>query len=381
MKCKRTILIILFTSMVGFFIFLKKADIINSYFSVAKLQFLIKGLNDNYLYEIDEEAGEEGIYSGYVAALENSGTCYLNGEELKVAQIEMQGDTFSTGLSLMWSADQNYLIVIGVEENSPASREGIEVGDCIVKVDEIQAIAANSQEIVQLLFSVKKEAHLYELARGDKSFEVTLMPERIDLKEFSTEVIDDVIYMKLNTIKAGTSQNIKEALDKIDGTNYKGMILDTRDLSTQNIDEVYQISDLFLEDEIAFKIESKKKGLVTYHTNEGAYKTSLVVLCNQGTSAGAEALVMALKEHAKILGSSTEGNPYIKQIVAFKDGTGISVACGEISNRYGEKLSKEGVMPDIKLYISEEEKQSLLERGYITKEQDSYLQAALAQFK
>lgn len=381
MKYKRILLMILFTSMLVFFIFLKRTEIMNSYFSVAKLQFLIKDLNDNYLYDIDEEAGEEGIYSGYVSALENSGTYYLNKEELRVAQIEMEGDTFSTGLRLMWSVDQNYLIVIGVEENSPASKAGIKVGDCIVKVNEIQALAANSREITQLLFSVKSEANLYELARGDKSFEVTLKPERIDLKEFSTEIIENVIYIKLNTVKVGTSQNIKEALDKMDITKHKGIILDIRDLSTHNIDEVYQISDLFLEDEIAFKIESKKKGIVTYSAKEGAYKTPLVVLCDKGTSAGAEALVLALKEHAKVLGSSTEGNAYIKQIITFKDGTGMSVAYGKISNRYGERLSKEGIVPDDKLYISEEERQILLERGYITHEEDSYLQSALAEFK
>ena len=381
MKYKRILLMVIFVSMLGFFIFLRQTDIMNSYFSVGKLQFLIKTLKDNYLYDIDEQAGEEGIYSGYVSALENSGTYYLNKEELKVAQIEMEGDTFSTGLHLVWSADQNYLIVTGVEENSPASKAGIKVGDCIVKVNEIQALAANSGEIVQLLFSVKPEAHLYELARGDKSFKVTLTPEKIDVKDLSIELMENVIYIKLNTVKPGTSQNIKDALDKMDTTKHKGIILDVRDLSTQNIEEVYQISDLFLEDNVAFKIESKEKGLVTYSTNKGAYKTPLVVLCDKGTSAGAEALVLALKEHAKVLGSSTEGNPYINEIITFKDGTGISVAYGIVSNRYGERLSKEGIEPDDKLYISKEEKQMLLEKGYMTHEEDSYLQAALAQFK
>ena len=46
-----------------------------------------------------------------------------------------------------------------------------------------------------------------------------------------------------------------------------------------------------------------------------------------------------------------------------------------------QKLQKEGIEPDDKLYISKEEKQMLLEKGYMTHEEDSYLQAALAQFK
>ena len=57
-----------------------KRERLNGYFSAVKLQFLINYMKDNYLYDIDESKGLEGIYSGYVDALGNNGTYYLDKE-------------------------------------------------------------------------------------------------------------------------------------------------------------------------------------------------------------------------------------------------------------------------------------------------------------
>lgn len=381
MKDRRILSGILIGILIAFVVFIKKSEYINSYFSMGKLQFLINDLNEEYLYDIDEKSGEEGIYSGYLAAVENSSTYYLNKDQLEVAKIEEKGDAFSTGLGLMWSADQNYLIVSSVEKNSPADKKGIQPGDCIVKINDIPAIAANSDEIVQLIFSDKSEMNHYELVRNKENLKVDLASEEISLEEFSTEILmNEIIYIHLHAIKKDSNLRLKETLDKMDVNQYKGIILDLRNLKTNNAEEIYKISDLFLDEEVAFKVINKKEEITTYNTKQGSIGIPIVVLTNGGTSSGAEALVLALKEHAQIIGASTAGNPYFSKLVTFKDETGMSVASGIICNRYGEKLSKEGIEPDIKLYLTEEEKRIILERGYTTHEEDSYLQAALKSF-
>lgn len=381
MKDRRILSGILIGILIAFVVFIKKSEYINSYFSMGKLQFLINDLNEEYLYDIDEKSGEEGIYSGYLAAVGNSSTYYLSKEQLEVAKIEEKGDTFSTGLELMWSADQNYLIVSSVEKNSPADQKGIQPGDCIVKINDIPAIAANSNEIVQLIFSEKSETNHYELVREKENLKVDLASEEISLEEFSTEILmNEIIYIRLHAIKKDSHLRLNEALDKMDVNQYKGIILDLRNLKTNNAEEIYKISDLFLDEEVAFKVINKKEEITTYHTKQGSIQIPIAVLVNGGTSSGAEALVLALKEHAQIIGASTAGKPYFSKLVTFKDETGMSVASEIICNRYGEKLSKEGVEPDIKLYLTEEEKRIILERGYTTHEEDSYLQAALKSF-
>ena len=358
-----------------------KRERLNGYFSAVKLQFLINYMKDNYLYDIDETKGLEGIYSGYVDALGNNGTYYLDKEELKNAKLREQGDYFGIGLNMMWSLDEHYLIVSHVDSGSPAEKAGIKVGDCITQVGDIKVTSSNESKIKMLIYSNSKAGIKYEVKRGDKVFNVSLAPEKVIVNDLEYEMMDDIFYMKLVAIKDGTSKKMKNILKENELEKSNGIILDLRGLSTDNVKEIKEISDLFLDKEVAFKIQSKKDGVVAYETEDGACHMPLVLITNAETSGGAEALVLALKGRAKIVGSTTNGNPYIKKIISFEDGTGMSVASAMISDRYGKTLSKEGIEPDKRLYIGEKEKVAMLENGEITKEQDSYLQGALALFQ
>ena len=67
--------------------------------------------------------------------------------------------------------------------------------------------------------------------------------------------------------------------------------------------------------------------------------------------------------------------------MAFEDGTGMSVASGKICDRYGKQLLEEGVVPDIRLYLDEEDQINRFVNGYLTRQEDSYLEAVLEKFQ
>lgn len=381
MKHKRIWIGFVIVVVIGIIVFFSKQELLNGYFSTVKLQFLVNYLEDNYLYDVDEDTGVEGIYSGYMNALNNSATYYLDKNALKSAKISEKGNYFGVGLTLMWSNDERYLIVVGVEAGSPADQAGIKNGDCIMEVGDVKTSSSNSNEIVKLIYSEPSNNVAYKVRRGEENFTVYLTPEEIILNDFKAQTIEDVLYVKVRTIKAGTSQKLESLLSQTDFTNCKGLILDLRSLATNNIEEVRKISDLFLDEGVAFKVQTKKSGVVAYNTEDGAFDVPVVLITNAETIGGAEALVLALQERATIVGSNTGGNPYTKRIVTFDDGTGVSVAEGIISNRYGEQLSSDGVEPNDRLYIDEEEKVAMLEKGQVLQEEDSYLQSALSKFQ
>ena len=189
-----------------------------------------------------------------------------------------------------------------------------------------------------------------------------------------------ILYVDFETIKEGTSYKLEQILDAYH-SQIKGLILDIRDLDTDHIEEIRRISDLFLDKEIAFKVQSKKEGMVSFETEDGSYDMKIVLITNKHTKGGAEALVLALQERAIQLGGNTGGDAYIKKLITFEDETGMWVAAGTINNRYGEELSKAGIEPDVRLYITEEEKLLMLEQGHISEEDDIYFQQALKQFQ
>jgi len=362
-------------------IFIGKREVINAYFSTVKLQFLTNYASKYYLYDFEEQTGLEGIYSGYLEGLDNSVTYYLNQEDLKAAKAQMKGNYYGTGLKLRWNLDGHSMMVIDVIKDSPAEREGIQVGSYITKVDGIKILPSNEEVIIEKAVSNANEPIQFTIENGDGITEVHLIPEEVNLEDITIELIDHVMYIKLNTIKEGTSLRLKEMMDRVATHLYEGILLDVRGLATDNLEEVCQISDLFLESGIAFKEKGKEDQITTFATEDGAYDTRMAILMNRTTMGGAEALVLALKDHATLYGSDTGGLLYIKKIVDFEDGTGMSVAGGKICDRYGKELPKEGITPDVRLYLDEEEQMNKLINGYISGAEDSQLEAVLEKFQ
>lgn len=365
---------------IGLIVFFKEKEILNGYFSAVKLQVLMKCINENYIHTVNESEMNDGIYYGYVDALDNKDTYYLGKDELKNAQIEARGNLFGIGLVVQWSLDEQYLLVGEVEPNSPAEREGIQVGDCITKLNGTQVVSFSNTELAKLIYSMSSEPIVCEVKRASEVREITLIPEEILLEEFKIEIIDQILYIDFKSIKESTSQKLKQAINLYE-YEYKGIILDLRNLDTDYIEEIAKISDLFLDQDIAFKVQSKKEGMISFETEDGAYDIKLVLITNKNTKGGAEALVVALEDRAIQLGGNTGGDAYIKKLVTFEDETGMYVAAGIICDRYGKRLSEAGIEPDIRLYISDEERVLLLEQGYVTKADDTYFQGALNQFQ
>lgn len=357
-----------------------RKELFNDFFSAVKLKYLNSYLQNNYLYKIDEEKGIEGVYRGYLQSTENQLTYYLDADEFKGAQVEEEGHYFGTGIKMMWHLDGQSFIITDIIKESPADKAGIQVGDEIVQINGIQALKANVQQLTQIAFSNQIKPIEYVLKRADKEGKVSLTPERVTLQDIEDQVLENVMYIKCHTIQTGTSTKIRELIKKAEVNGLEGIILDVRDLYTNNIEEIKAICDLFLEKGTAFKVKSKKE-IIAYTVDEEATQLPLCLVTNTGTAAGAEALVLALKERSIQVGSNTAGLSYTRQLVSLEDGSGMSVTSGVIYDQYGEVLDEEGVIPDQRVYISEEEKITLLEKGKVGIEQDSFIKAALLNFK
>lgn len=381
LKLKKIWTVGLFLLGLGVIAFVSKRQLINPYFSTVKLQFLTNYTKSHYLYDISEVDGLESMCEGYLGGLDNRVTYYLEEDELKAAKVYTKGDYFGTGLKLMWSLDSQSLIVVDVVKNSMAEHKKIQVGDLITEIDGIRVSLSNRQKVINKVGSYTSQSISYVIESNGESRTIQLVPSEVSLEDINLEVIQDCLYMKINTIKEGTSFRMKEILDQMDLPAYKGLILDVRDLNTQQMDEIAQISDLFLENGIAFKVQTKIEGVKVYEMNPGAYKLPMVIITNGDTLGGAEALVLALNERATLLGSDTGGLFYTQHIIEFEDGTGMSVASGKICDRYGNQLKEEGVIPDIRLYLDEEDQLTKLQQGYLTWKQDHYLQQALLWFQ
>ena len=352
----------------------------NQFFSPVKLRYINSYLQNNYLYQVDEEEGLKSVYSGYVSGTENAVTYYLDEADFKAAKITEAGGYFGTGVVVMWSMDGQSFIVTEVIPNSSAEKAGIKVGDKIIKVNDKPVLLSNSSTLIKEAFSNQEKQVKYSIVSGNSQMEVTLMPGETALSDIDYENIEDVLYIKINAIQQGTGAHIAKLIGEQD-QECKGIILDIRDLYSNNLEEISKICDLFLEKGIAFKVKAKNDKMTVYTMTPGATHYQLCLIVNNSTKAGAEALVLGLKDRSQIVGSDTKGLQYIRTLVALDDGSGVSVASGIVCDQYGENLPEEGVEPNERVYISEEEKEELLETGTIARSHDSFIKTALIHFR
>lgn len=359
---------------------LNKKELFNDYFIKEKLQYLSNYLSKNYLYEFDEEKGLEAIYSGYVGGAENSVTYYLDPYDYHQAVINDAGDYYGCGIVMMWNMDGQSLIVTEVIKDSPADRAGVKVGDKITKVNDIPVLLSNSSQLIETAFSTQPVDRRFLVTHEGKEEEVILKPEEVTLVDIKPQMMGEVLYIKLASIKSGTSERVNRLLEEEAYTKAKGIILDIRNLTTNNIEEIGKLCDLFQNEGIAFKVRTKKENMTDYTMTEGTSDKKLCLIVNTATRSGGEALALGLMDRATIIGSETGGLNYLRTLVALEDGSGMSIGSGIIFDKYGNELTAESIRLDERVFISEAEKLEILETGTIRQENDSYIKAALKKF-
>lgn len=357
----------------------------SAYYSTSKLEMINKYLSSGYLYDIDEISEEEitdSIYTSYVSGLENSATYYLGTDEFKQAEATSQGNYLGVGLMMTWAADGRSILITDVIPESPAAKAGLKAGDHIIAIDGIEVVGANQKEVLDKLAYTGEQSISYKIKRSadEKEEIINLTAALVPLDDLEYEMIDQVGYIKLESIRNGTSEHLDQVIKELEAQKIKGIILDVRDLYTNNVDEVSKMCDLFLDEGIAFKLKHGKSEIQGFEMSSGKYDQKVVLLTDRYTRGGAEAFVSAMQDVAIQMGTDTYGLAYVSELVALEDGSGLSVATGVLYDKFGKQLSDKGIEPDEMVFMTEQEKVEYIEKGSISKENDSLLKKALEQF-
>ena len=355
------------------------------YYSSSKLEIINKYLSSGYLYDIDEISEEEitdSIYTNYVSGLENSATYYLGTDEFKQAEATNEGNYLGVGLMMTWEADGRSILITEVIPKSPAAKAGLKAGDHIIAIDGIEVVGANQKEVLDKLAYTGEQSISYKIKRStdEKEEIINLAAALVELDDLEYEMIDQVGYIKLDSIRNGTSEHLGQVIKELEAQKVKGIILDVRELYTNNVDEVSKICDLFLDEGIAFKLKHGKSDIQGFEMSSGKYDQKVVLLTDRYTRGGAEAFVSAMQDVAVQMGTDTYGLAYVSELVALEDGSGLNVATGVLYDKYGKQLSDKGIEPDEMVFMTEQEKVEYIEKGSISKENDSLLKKALEQF-
>lgn len=349
----------------------------------SKLKLLSRQINKLYLGELNQQELDEGIYTGYVEGLENPVSGYLNETEYKAHLAYEEGKTIGTGLSYTWGLDGNHLVITDVVPNSPADQAKIKVGDQIIKVDDIKVIYSNETALAKVLGEAEEgKVNTYvirENASSNNSTEKTveIAKELIEKPSLKVDKIDNIGYLKLQNIKVGTSEEVKNALADFANKGIQKVVFDMRDLYSNNLDETLKLCDLFMDKALAFKIKDKEGQMKDYYTTDGKVTQEVVILMNNSTAGIVEAVPAALKGKIPLVGTHSAGNGYLSEVFTLEDGTGLRLATGILYTNKDEVINKDGIDVDEEVFQSVQSVIEVLGAGTMSYASDMQLQAAL----
>jgi carboxyl-terminal processing protease len=295
----------------------------NRYFEIVKnldiFATLFVEVNTYYVDEVNpSQLLSKGVHE-MLAELDPY-TVYISEDKIEDFRTLNTGQYAGIGASTYNIDGRTYISM--VYEGFAAYKEGLRIGDEIIKVDGV-AIAGLSQE------------RLNQLVKGQAKTEVGLAvkrlsePELINLKferekisipnvPYSGMLDDKIGYIKFTEFTPNGYKNVKKALQKLQKEGASGLILDLRGNLGGLLKEAVNISNLFIAADLEV-VHTKGK----VESSNFIYKTEysplapvvpLVVLVNNMSASASEIVAGTLQDYdrAVLIGQKTYGKGLVQ---------------------------------------------------------------------
>ena len=379
----RSFLLIAITAIITYFVtvnitinqYLNKA---NSAYMTAKMSLVKTKLENTYIKDINEEDMIEGAIKGYVSGVGDKYTQYLTKEDMESLMESTTGNYVGIGVYMVTSSEVNGVVIVGVMEDSPAEKAGIQVGDIVTKVDDVSYIGKKSEDVSNAIKGQEGTNVKVTVMRDSEEQEMNITRSSIKVKTVGSQMLDTNIgYIKVASFDIGTASEFKDHYNKLKEQNPKALIIDLRSNGGGVVGEALSIADTMVEKGRTLLITTDKDGKekIDKASENPIINIPVIVLVNESTASASEILASTLRDNCRytIIGTKTYGKGVIQSIFTFKDGTGIKVTTKEYFSPNHNTINDVGIEPDIKVELDKEWK------GYtsVPFENDNQLQRAI----
>ena len=332
----------------------KDVELMNEY-TAAKIEVIEDTIKEYYLEEADRSALENGIYAGLVNSLEDPYSVYYSAEELKELQMSTEGIYYGIGAYLSQAASEDYCVISGTIENTPAEEAGLRADDIIYKVDGIDVAGMDISEVVALIKGEEGTQVVLTLVReGEEDYlEIPVERRKIESPTVSTEMLEnDIGYIEITEFDDVTEDQFAEALAECKGKGMKALILDLRSNPGGNLSTVCEISRMVLPKGMIVYTEDKYGNRDEY-TCDGVrqLKVPAVVLVNGYSASASEILAGAMKDHgiATVMGTTTFGKGIVQRVISLSDGSAVKLTVSKYYTPNGNDIHEKGIEPDMEV--------------------------------
>ncbi len=348
---------------------------------ISKIKFLMSIIDEQSIYEPDDEDVIDGIYKGIFASLDDDYATYYTKEEYEKFLETATGEYVGIGAYVAMN-DKGYTYIVSPIKGSPAEKIGLKTGDIIYKIDGKVVTDKETDEIATMLKGKENTDVKVEIAREgeDDYLKFTITRKKIESVTVAHKVIkeDNVGYIEVASFDDVTVKQFSEALADLTKKKVDGIVIDLRNNPGGNLDVVVEMLDMFLPKDKMIVYTKNKAGDITseYKAKDDQFiNIPMCVLINGNSASASEIFAANVKDHklGKLVGQTTFGKGIVQTVSRLTDGSAIKFTTAKYFTPSGEDIHKKGIKPDIEIELNADD--------YVNKKIDSQLNVAIEQLK
>jgi carboxyl-terminal processing protease len=319
-------------------------------------------LNKSYT---DEKEAYKSIRE-MLKKLEDPYTRFMNPEEFKNLQVDTSGELTGIGITISQDEKTKQLLVIAPIEDTPAFRAGILAKDIILEIDGKNTKGMDTNDAVSLIRGKAGTKVKLTILRNGQKKQFYIQRARIEIhpvrySEKKTPA-GNIGYIRLNQFSANASKEMKDAIQNLEAKKVSGYILDLRGNPGGLLYASIEIAQMWMnKGTIVFTID--RQGTQDKQVANGSALTNkaLVVLVDKGSASASEILSGALQDNKRaiLVGNQTFGKGLVQSVQPLKSGSGLAVTIAKYHTPSGKDINKHGIDPDVKVELTDAQRQDL----------------------
>ena len=317
-------------------------------------------LHENFVDQpLDDVTLMRGAIQGMLAATGDKHTSYMDPEQFKQANTEMEGEY--TGIGAWVNTSGEYVEIISPMKGSPAEAAGLKAQDLVIAINGEDMTGIPGDLVLKRILGPAGDTIVLTIRRGEETLDISVTRALIQIPVVEYEMREDGVgYVALYTFNELATEKLRAALKDLLSQDPKGIIFDLRGNGGGYLVTAVEVTSEFLKDGVVLYEEYGDGSRDSYPVLKGGSATEipLVVLIDEGSASASEITAGALQDYgrAKLVGVTSYGKGSVQNWISLRtEAGGVRITIARWLTPNGNQIDSVGLTPDLVVEYTQED--------------------------
>ncbi|WP_296896045.1 S41 family peptidase [uncultured Megamonas sp.] len=312
-------------------------------------------IETKYVNDTDDVNLIDGAIDGMVKSLNDPHSNYLSPKMYKTLMEQTEGSFAGIGV-VMGMDNEQKIHIVGIMEDSPGQKAGLQEGDEILAVDGVSVKEMAFDEVAAHVRGEVGTNVVLTIMRNNTNQDVTITRDNIKLKTVGHKMLDNNIgYIQIVSFSEDTANEFNDAYNDLKNQGMKALVLDLRNNPGGLLTTCVEIAQKLVPKGEIVSIVDKQGNKETYTSSLEAPEYPLVVLINKNSASASEILSGAIQDTkaGTIIGNTSYGKGSVQTILPMFEDDAVKLTIAKYYTPSGRSIDGIGITPDIEINLDE----------------------------